>query len=121
MKSSEVAEFKDSVLRWQRTLNLMDWTILINEVSADSAKKDRKGVRWKYCVVQCDPCQHLAVLFLNLEARYWNAETPADVAKHEMLHVLLSALTRMSEEYGWTSTAVDSEEHRVVRTLMKLL
>jgi hypothetical protein len=101
--------------KWRSKLNLMDWRVEKSPDPSRSSLAEIKSMSLK---------DRLAIYKLGADfgdtkpATEHNLE---EIACHEMLHVLLHALIEKSKEAGASQDDIDSEEHRIINTLVLLL
>lgn len=120
MLDAEYQRFTTAVDFWLCKIGLTDWEVLVESRHLGSKHKTVRA------------CVHL-----NWQQRHavvqWNtgyksdkmigAETsPEEVAKHEVLHILLNACLNLAALHQSVDAPdVDAEEHAVIKRLMKLL
>lgn len=102
-------DFDAQMLRWQQTLNLMDWRV---ERGLGLAKGAMASV------VISHPARLATYKTGDWGAAPTTTESISETALHEMLHVLLAELLSIA---GKSDELLESAEHRVVNTLEKLL
>lgn len=115
MKSTPdtAAQFREEVLYWQKELGLLHWTIQIKTATtknADEAEAD----------YDCETRHATITYYMDVDDSYH----PADVALHEMLHLLFADMLLAAVEAkrgDEDDIHVGREEHKVVVTLMRLL
>jgi hypothetical protein len=107
----EVAEFNKQVNKWVDSFGLRDWRVVFSAKPAKDALAD----------VCCDVPGRLAVYRLGTKgSNDVSDHTPDQLACHEMVHVLLANYHALVEAKA-DAALVDSEEHRIVHTLVRLL
>jgi hypothetical protein len=110
--ADDAALFRDEVLKWQKKLGLLDWTITVTaEVNPDSEVE-------ALCDYDCETREATMTYYIGVE----NVTHPRDNAKHEILHLLfadplLAAIEASSEE----DKLVAREEHKAIARLEKVL
>jgi hypothetical protein len=101
--------FQIACRHWQKRLGLLDWTITY---------KTKKGT--DEAEVDYDCVTRTATITAFLGAK--EAEPPARVALHEMLHLLLADAMRLAAlRKDDTHPDVDVEEHRAVERLIHVI
>ena len=108
----DAAHFAQSVRKWQAILNLGDWRI----------EKGLKPAKNAMASVEFNEGARLATYRLG----DWGAETISrqsleQTALHELLHVFLHDLMTAAQDPRSTPEQLETEEHRVVNLLEKLL
>ena len=114
-RDQEYIRFKTAVYFWLDKIGLNDWTVTVESV--------RLGRKMK--LVYARVCMNWQNRVAHVQ---WNAssasldEEPEDIAKHEVLHILLNACLNLAAHEGDVNAcSVDAEEHGIIRRLMKLL
>lgn len=107
--------FKVAVEFWLGRLGLHDWHVHVSAVRFEKAWRDMKArvhLNWQ---------NRIAEIQLNTANKDFS-EPVEDLAKHEVLHILLApALYGAATMQSGDHPIVDSEEHAIIRRLMKLL
>lgn len=108
----DAAHFAQSVRKWQAILNLGDWRI----------EKGLKPAKNAMASVEFNEGARLATYRLG----DWGAETISrqsleQTALHELLHVFLHDLMTVAQDPRSSPEQLETEEHRVVNLLEKLL
>jgi len=110
------ALFRKECDRLQVVLGLQGWKIY-------HAVKKLSGV---YATTHSDALAKVATLELNAQWEDYPNNPPSaanirGLALHEMLHVFLADLTGLAHSRFLDAGEIDEAEHRIVRTLEKLL
>ena len=108
----DAALFAQSVKKWQQVLNLGDWRI----------EKGLKPAKNAMASVEFNESARLATYRLgDFGAEKITKESLDQTALHELLHVFLHDLMTAAQDPRSNSEQLESEEHRVVNLLEKLL
>ena len=108
----DAAHFAQSVRKWQAILNLGDWRI----------EKGLKPAKNAMASVEFNEGARLATYRLgDFGAEKITKESLDQTALHELLHVFLHDLMTAAQDPRSNSEQLESEEHRVVNLLEKLL
>lgn len=114
-RDQEYRRFHGAVYFWLDRIGLKDWEVQVQCVPFGRRYRDT------YARVLANWQNRVALIQWNGTSASLD-ESPEDIAKHEVLHVLLSASLNLAALAGCTDApAVDAEEHAVIRRLMKLL
>lgn len=112
-KSSGYSRFKRAVLRWADKLGLDDWCFQIQQGKLSKNTLANVGLDW---------VQRNALVTWSTRDHSEAKLTPEQVALHETLHVLFyPMLCCAAESKDPGSSTTQSEEHAVIRKLIKLL
>ena len=114
VKVSDADAFALCVHRWQSALNLMDWRI------------ERDGRESKTAMAEINRFSlkdRLATYRIGADfgARPVTAQSLEEIACHEVLHVFLCELIEFAKDKDGRPEDLESAEHRVVNTLVRLL
>jgi hypothetical protein len=108
----DAALFAKSVKKWQQVLNLGDWRI----------EKGLKPAKNAMASVEFNESARLATYRLgDFGAERISPESLDQTALHELLHVFLHDLMTAAQDPRSSPEQLESEEHRVVNLLEKLL
>jgi len=108
----DAALFAQSVKKWQQVLNLGDWRI----------EKGLKPAKNAMASVEFNESARLATYRLgDFGAERISPESLDQTALHELLHVFLHDLMAAAQDPRSSPEQLESEEHRVVNLLEKLL
>ena len=108
----DAALFAQSVKKWQQVLNLGDWRI----------EKGLKPAKNAMASVEFNESARLATYRLgDFGAEKITNESLDQTALHELLHVFLHDLMTAAQDPRSSPEQLESEEHRVVNLLEKLL
>jgi hypothetical protein len=108
----DAALFAQSVKKWQKILNLGDWRI----------EKGLKPAKNAMASVEFNEGARLATYRLgDFGAEKITPESLDQTALHELLHVFLHDLMTAAQDPRSIPEQLESEEHRVVNLLEKLL
>ncbi len=111
----EYQRFKSAVYFWLDKIGLHDWTVTVGQ------KGFGRKMHCVYARVSTNWMNRIAHIEWNTSSASLDEE-PEDIAKHEVLHILLNAaLSLAAVHQDISSPAVDAEEHAIIRRLMKLL
>ena len=106
------ALFAQSVRKWQSILNLGDWRI----------EKGLKPAKNAMASVEFNESARLATYRLgDFGAERISPESLSQTALHELLHVFLHDLITAAQDPRSSPEQLESEEHRVVNLLEKIL
>ena len=114
VKQADADAFDLFVSKWQDALNLRDWRI----------EKSSKHSRELAEIHSMDLKARLAVYKLAAD---FGADKPItgqsleEIACHEVLHVFLHELIEFAKLPGGKEDDIESAEHRVIQTLVRLL
>lgn len=113
---TDFQRFELSVRLWADKLGLHDWEIHVAQVAFPRVRKDCAATAW------VNYQQRLAKIEWNSRNTAEVLGTPESIGMHEVLHVLLAAVTGLAASTGNVQdVAVDAEEHAVIKRLMRLL
>lgn len=103
--------FERACRRWQVTLGLTDWTFSFKTAKAD-------GVHEAEVMYNCETRCAIFTYYVGVD----DACTPARIALHEMLHVLLADMLSIAARRA-DDNHPDAlrEEHRVIERLLNAL
>ena len=105
----EYAAFKKSVNHWIDRFGLHEWTVVLTW--GTTGNSDAIGA----C---CTDSQNLfAEIFFSHEIEKGILFDPAEVGKHEVMHLLLAPLKRLAFQRFTTETEIDKEDERIVTRL----
>lgn len=108
----DAALFAQSVKKWQQVLNLGDWRI----------EKGLKPAKNAMASVEFNESARLATYRLgDFGAEKITHESLDQTALHELLHVFLHDLMTAAQDPRSSPEQLESEEHRVVNLLEKIL
>ena len=108
----DAAHFAQSVRKWQAILNLGDWRI----------EKGLKPAKNAMASVEFNEGARLATYRLgDFGAEKITKESLDQTALHELLHVFLHDLMTVAQDPRSSPEQLETEEHRVVNLLEKLL
>ena len=108
----DAAHFAQSVRKWQAILNLSDWRI----------EKGLKPAKNAMASVEFNEGARLATYRLgDFGAEKITKESLDQTALHELLHVLLHDLMPVAQDPKSSQDEIETQEHRVVNLLEKLL
>jgi hypothetical protein len=108
----DAALFAQSIKKWQQVLNLGDWRI----------EKGLKPAKNAMASVEFNESARLATYRLgDFGAEKITKESLDQTALHELLHVFLHDLMTAAQDPRSSPEQLESEEHRVVNLLEKLL
>jgi len=108
----DAALFAQSVKKWQKILNLGDWRI----------EKGLKPAKNAMASVEFNESARLATYRLgDFGAERISPESLSQTALHELLHVFLHDLITAAQDPRSSPEQLESEEHRVVNLLEKIL
>lgn len=106
------ALFAQSVRKWQQVLNLGDWRI----------EKGLKPAKNAMASVEFNEAARLATYRLgDFGAEKITPESLDQTALHELLHVFLHDLMTVAQDPKSSQDEIETQEHRVVNLLEKLL
>lgn len=105
--------FSAQVHYWLSALGLNDWRVTLYQ----------RHVRDGWAEVTSNPTTGVAMITLTdkIEDEQMINFSPADIAKHEVLHLLLRPLEHMACPFGQGGDAITVETHRIVNRLSKVL
>ena len=104
--------FAESVAKWQQVLNLGDWRI---EKGLKPAKNAMASVEFN------EPARLATYRLGDFGAEKITPESLNQTALHELLHVFLHDLMTVAQDPRSSQDLIESQEHRVVNLLEKLL
>jgi hypothetical protein len=108
----DAALFAQSVKKWQKILNLGDWRI----------EKGLKPAKNAMASVEFNESARLATYRLgDFGAERVTPQSLDQTALHELLHVFLHDLITAAQDPRSSPEQLESEEHRVVNLLEKIL
>jgi hypothetical protein len=108
----DAAHFAQSVRKWQQVLNLGDWRI----------EKGLKPAKNAMASVEFNEGARLATYRLgDFGAEKITPESLDQTALHELLHVFLHDLITVAQDPKSSTEEMETQEHRVVNLLEKLL
>ena len=108
----DAALFAQSVKKWQKILNLGDWRI----------EKGLKPAKNAMASVEFNEGARLATYRLgDFGAERVTPQSLDQTALHELLHVFLHDLITAAQDPRSSPEQLESEEHRVVNLLEKIL
>lgn len=108
----EAAAFREECLAWQAKLGLTDWTLQFKTADADG------GLDEAEVDFDCDTRHATITYFLNVK----DSLHPKDVARHEILHLLLADMLHAAINGRDESDPIlGREEHKVIERLLKVL
>jgi hypothetical protein len=111
--ADEAAFFRKECLSWQKEFGLTDWTLQFKTEPASPESHDEADIDY-----DCDTRHAVVTYYLGVK----DALHPADVARHEILHLLfadmcLAGVNASSEE----DAVLAREEHKVIERVLKVL
>ena len=106
------ALFAQSVRKWQQVLNLGDWRI----------ERGSKPAKNAMASVEFNEAARLATYRLgDFGAEKITPESLDQTALHELLHVFLHDLMTVAQDPKSSQDEIETQEHRVVNLLEKIL
>jgi len=115
MKTSadDFYNFKTHCQKYIEKFGLKDWKIYYHHKRLDVS----------FAEIQINITGSVADIYLNTElnSRDYKHFNPMDLAKHEILHLLLQRYRSLAVGRFVPEWAIGEEEHRIVRILEKLL
>lgn len=113
----EAAVFRDECLRLQKEWGLLHWTLQFKTKPSKPKRVDEAMVDF-----DCETRHATMTYWIGVE----DALHPKDVAKHEMLHLLLAdlvlaAVNAPRGEAGENDPTVAREEHKLIEILLKVI
>jgi hypothetical protein len=108
----DAALFAQSVKKWQKVLNLGDWRI---EKGLKPAKNAMASVEFN------EPARLATYRLGDFGAERVTPQSLDQTALHELLHVFLHDLITAAQDPRSSPEQLESEEHRVVNLLEKIL
>ena len=108
----DAAYFAQSVKKWQQVLSLSDWRI----------EKGLKPAKQAMASVEFNDTARLATYRLgDFGSEKITPHSLDQTALHEMLHIFLHDLITTAQDPKSSQDQIDTQEHRVVNLLEKIL
>jgi hypothetical protein len=114
VKVSDADAFAMMVHKWQSALNMLDWRIERDGTASksDMAEVTRMSLKDRFATYRIGE---------DFGNRPVTEQSVEEIACHEVLHVFLCELIEFAKGRGSLPEDIDSAEHRVVHTLVRLL